>query len=291
MKRLFILSIGILIQALPLSSQSLVLPERIWSNTNYAVVPGAPYNSNWIKFEGDTLIDDTIYMKVYRSEDEFQDSWDPHGAIREDDAEKVYRHMDDTKYLLYDFNLEKGDSILTSPEGYAYVADVYTIYLENFGDSLKRIDFSFLKDGGAVEAYWIEGIGSSHGILQGARQVGLIGAGWAMVCFSESGNLLYQNEAYDECFPRGYLHNNEGINAEGNDMEVRIGPTSICFNFSEIPQRKSTLAIFDISGRLIWQEGTRGTKQITIQRSLFKSGIFLYSFRGSDSCISGKFAL
>jgi hypothetical protein len=291
MKHVILISICIILQSMSVYAQSLVLPERIWSNTNYAVVPGANYVSNWITFEGDTLIEDILYMKVYRSDNEFQDNWYPFGAIHEDASDKVYLHRDDTKYLLYDFNLEKGDSILTHPGIYVYVTDVYNIYLDNFVDSLKRIDISFVKEGGVVEAYWIEGVGSSHGILEGARNVGLIGAGWAMVCFSESDYLMYKSDRFNECFPKGYLHNNERVHVQSQNIKVSISSNFVTFNFSEFTHKKATLSIIDISGRLIWEEGTTGTNQISIPRSLFNSGIFIYSFREWDKLICGKFAL
>ena len=283
--------VGIVLQSMSVFAQSLVLPDRIWSNTYYVIAPGSRYNTNWIKFEGDTTIADTLYMRIYSSDSEFQDNWYPYGAIREDKSNKVFLHRDDTKCLLYDFNLEKGDSILTHFGHYVYAADVYNVYLESFEDSLKRIDFSFVKEGGIIEAYWIEGVGSSHGILEGANNVGLVGGGWAMVCFLESGNLMFKNDRFDECYPSGYVMSAENINTISPSIKLSIGSNRITFSLEEFPNMNSSLSIFDISGRLIWEEGISGTNQISVPRSLFDSGIFIYSFLASDRQICGKFVL
>ena len=182
MRYRFFISICVALLPMSVFTQSLVLPDRMWSNTYYIVSPGSRYESNWIKFEGDTTIADTLYRKVYRSDSESQDDWYLFGAIFEDSSKRVFLNKENIKYLLYDFKLEKGDSILTRHGHYVYVADTYNIYSESFADSLKRIDFSFIRDDGLVEGYWIEGIGSSHGILEGANNVGLVGGAWAMVC-------------------------------------------------------------------------------------------------------------
>ena len=77
---------------------------------------GNEYRSYWIKFEGDTIINDLEYKKVLQADDSIHSDWYINGFIREEVAnQKVYLYdkYRDENMLLYDFSLETGDSILT----------------------------------------------------------------------------------------------------------------------------------------------------------------------------------
>jgi len=97
-----------------MSGQILVKENKLWSNTWIGTEKGDHFHSYYIKFQGDITINNRIYKKIYKSEDESQLSWKLYGYIREDSSRKVFIYDDyyQADQLLYDFGLEIGDSIL-----------------------------------------------------------------------------------------------------------------------------------------------------------------------------------
>src|SRR4030042_1013555 len=144
MKYFNILStIGFLFMVNIISAQTLVKENRFWSNTMYGTELEKFYqDTHWIKFFGDTIINDTVFKVIYRSNDEFHNSWYRYGAIREDSSQKIFIHQNSPQSLLYDFNLKVGDSISihnNSHINYIYVVKVDSVLLENCDKPLKRI--------------------------------------------------------------------------------------------------------------------------------------------------------
>ena len=74
-----------------INSQSLFIEDKLWSNTSIGTSDGSEHQSYWVKFQGDTLINNLEYKKVMRSDDSLHSNWDVKGFIREDVAsQKVY---------------------------------------------------------------------------------------------------------------------------------------------------------------------------------------------------------
>jgi hypothetical protein len=187
-------------------TQVLVSESKLWSNLEYGTEQ--PENQNyqtfWIKFEGDSLIHDTIYKKVFRSDDSLHATWISYGFIREDSSKRVYIYgvpkynTSSQEELLYDFSLKKGDSISIGQGYYLPIDSVGYITLEN--KTFKTIYISSLE--------WIEGIGSLDGIFYGINNMLLSGIYRYLVCYFENGSLIYHNNNYNSCFihhlPFGY---------------------------------------------------------------------------------------
>lgn len=74
---------------------------------------GTSYTSNYHRFYGDTIINDTLNKKVWVSEDENYEEWYFFDSfIREENKKVYYREMFQSEGLIYDFNLQIGDSVL-----------------------------------------------------------------------------------------------------------------------------------------------------------------------------------
>lgn len=120
------------------------------------------------KIEGDTIIDNKAYVKVYQTEDTINQTWAFYGAMREDSTGQVWtkRWNQPEEILAFDFNLTEGDSfyIAEYPNCSIPVLGVDSVTLLN-GEKRKRIhlriDDSHLLD--YYDVYWIEGIGSYEG--------------------------------------------------------------------------------------------------------------------------------
>jgi hypothetical protein len=203
-----LLGIVIFIIWLPFcNAQVLVRESKLWSNLEYGTErpEDQNYHSYWIKFEGDSLVHDTLYKKVSRSDDSLHINWISYGFMREDSFKRVYAldvprvNYTSNEELIYDFNLEKDDSINSYDVRYLHVDSVSHIYIAN--KSYKVIYLPY-------NTKWIEGIGSLGGILHGLNDIGFVGQANSLVCFSENDSLIYHNNNYNFCFihhfPFGY---------------------------------------------------------------------------------------
>jgi hypothetical protein len=66
------------------------------------------------KFEGDSIINDVTYKKLWQSTDDELADYELIGLIREDaETEKVWAYVGDKEYLVYDFACSVGDKITT----------------------------------------------------------------------------------------------------------------------------------------------------------------------------------
>ena len=66
------------------------------------------------KFEGDSIINDVTYKKLWQSTDNKLADYELIGLIREDaETEKVWAYVGDKEYLVYDFACSVGDKVTT----------------------------------------------------------------------------------------------------------------------------------------------------------------------------------
>jgi hypothetical protein len=191
------------------NSQILVKENRIWSNLEYGTEQPDQqfYHSYYIRFQGDTIIDNTTYKKVYRADDSLHMKWWSYGFTREDSTGKVYAlqvrgtNYNDSETLIYDFSLIKGDSISNNDGGYIYVDSV--TYIELVSKSYRAI---FLSSGDE----WISGIGSFKGVFHGINNIFECCVYKTLLCMSENDTLIYHNNNSPSCYlyhyPAGLNH-------------------------------------------------------------------------------------
>ena len=226
-----------------ITSVLLGLAINAHSQFNYFFPDSNSYFSvSWMKFwfQGDTVIDDLRYKKVYEQSYDSIANFDNayyRAAIREDTtAEKVYYYYEKyavggKEYLLYDFSVKVGDTV----SYYAWwnigglarqvVESIDSILIDN--QYRKKINFIHDKDwNGKYEESWIEGIGSTYGIFF-AGFLGILDAmdRTHLLCVHIDGKLIYQNQEYQSsnCF----LHN-YGVKIDEHKKEiVKIFPTIV----------------------------------------------------------------
>ncbi len=284
----------ILIQVILVSSvsgQTLVKENRLWSNTLIGTESGSQYQSWWIRFNGDSVVSDTTYSIIYRSDSESHENWYKYGLIREDSSNKVFLRKNNYDYLLYDFNLEVGDSIRWPYGGYCHVAIVDSITLDFWENPLKRIHFYLYGSSGYIWPYpWIEGIGSTQGILSGVEYIGIVGGAYALVCYSENEVLKY-HEYFNTCFPQGFLESIESNIDELSSVNVRYGPDILLFEFENIDTQNAKIWIYNISGKIVGSYDIRGVRILEISKSDFDSGLYIFRFMNNNKLIEGKFII
>ena len=183
-----------------------------------------PYRPDSIKYtyfsyiiQGDTIIDNIVRSKLYYEPDinlpdifligYFHIKGDTvfyrkHEIEPGVFAEGLYEICDEYEldYPLYNFSLQKGDSII---DLYSYcsesgdikreVADVQ--YIEFGGIDRKKIIFHEYSD-----FYWLEGMGSVYGFFYGKeKDLTSVDEMTAYICFSVDDEVLYMHPHYSEC--------------------------------------------------------------------------------------------
>ena len=75
-------------------AQVLVSESKLWSTVESGTdnPESENYHSYWIKFEGDSIINQTLYKKMYRADDSLHTLWTSYGFMREDSSKKVYAY-------------------------------------------------------------------------------------------------------------------------------------------------------------------------------------------------------
>ena len=151
----------------------------------------------------DNITLDGVDYKLVWKEDVY-DSKRIAGAVREEDKRVYYRMYWQQSYqnevLLYDFNLTVGDTVSVGWSDYRLI--VLEESQVQVNDTMRRqLGLAmYFDDGttGEVEEYWIEGVGSTYGFLNSGYE-GWVGAFVHLLCYYENGNLVWDNEEFDDC--------------------------------------------------------------------------------------------
>ncbi len=186
------------------NSQEIVNPSKLWSSMEEHCQPwGSTYSTDYLRFESDTIIDDYTYKHVWISEDEDHEEWNFYGAfIREENNRVYYRQMFGEEGLIYDFNLELGDSVLIdNPRAvgaiWLFLAEVDSVEtVEGMKERWRLISNEYPNS-----EYWIRGVGSRTGVLNSSSGIfgGLCGL-YTLLCQKEDGELIYVNPEYQSCY-------------------------------------------------------------------------------------------
>ena len=126
------------------------------------------------------------------------------GAVREEDRRVYYRRKISQNYqdevLLYDFNLNVGDTVTVNWMGQQLMVmeesevEVNCTMRRQLGLGAYSIGYPPTE----IDEYWIEGVGSTFGFLNSGSE-GMGGAFMYLLCYHENGNLVWDNEEFDDC--------------------------------------------------------------------------------------------
>lgn len=175
--------------------QTLIDTTKIW-NVVKCINLGPCWTESY-KFEGDTLMNGTLYRKLWASTDSASGLWYYKGAFREDISGKVFTNMESEDILIYNFELEPGDDFTFQWYGLninMHVDQVDSITLLN-GETRKRIRFDDI-----FSEEWIEGVGSMFGLPFVAYPHYSFDMDHELNCFYDNGDLTYQNSNYGMCW-------------------------------------------------------------------------------------------
>ncbi|MBK7342373.1 MAG: hypothetical protein IPJ06_04205 [Saprospiraceae bacterium] len=187
---------------LPAQSPLLVAEGNQWNTVNWPTF-GPNTSSFRQKIGEDTLLDNTVYHKVYSSNKEFGSDWKFYGDyLRQDTLTNrvYYKDNKDDEVLLYDFNMGLNDTFAVSDYAGVFcqqtVTQIDTILLNN-GEPRKRLKLANI-DYPSDTHYWIEGLGSTFALIH-YFVFCLEDIPLELLCFYANGELLYP-PAPQSCF-------------------------------------------------------------------------------------------
>ncbi len=284
MKKLISLTTLILFILFPIKAQNFVSEDNLWHVKN----AGFPdfFTTEIFKIEGDSVVNLIQYKKIWFTYDSALINWTYEGLIREDSNVVYFIPPDCSEGILYDFNLEIGDTAFIKnrfcqdTEVQVIVYNIDTI--DYFGIQRKRwlIDNSF-------NEYWIDGIGSQCGPLHSKYYSCIICPSWDLLCFHKNETLLYIKTGETECY-QASVGLEEASKIENIIIYPNPAKSELFIEFQDLIDEEYTIEIYSISGQLQFiQRGIK--KNITIDISKLPQGLSFVRVRDKKQTFISKF--
>ena len=254
-------------------------------------IEGNSYSTDYHRFYGDTIINDTAYKKVWVSEDESHDSWYFLGSfIREENKRVYYREMFMADGLLYDFNLNLGDSVLLNNSRAAdnlwlTLAEIDSIETSDGPRERWRMESSVYQN----SEYWIRGIGSESGVLNSGTLIfgGLCGA-FTLLCAKQNEEIVFQHSLFQTCYYELLIDIDE---TQIEELELfkminknKLGQLELKFN----SRGEKMISIFSINGQPVYNRSTHDD-ELNINTLNLQKGIYLIKCRSKGNYQTKKF--
>jgi hypothetical protein len=196
-------------------------------------------------------------------------NWIRENHFFREDSNKVYRGNEvywEEDILLYDFNLQVGDSLeCECPTGYTYVTAIDSTLI--CGAYRKTIHLTLDK--------WIEGIGSVHSTFNPINYFGIIPNQFYLQCVTDTICQLYQNQSYSGCYVDTLIlyQNEKSINYPALSASPNPVNTTSTITISNTTNHINTIQLFDCLGRSVRNE-TSYDNSFVLDRKDLLSGIY-----------------
>ncbi len=235
------------------------------------------YWTTYYKFSGDSIVNGFSYNKQYMSTDSSQVIWTlsycPLWFERNDSVfirGYCCGYQVDTATLVYDFNLQEGDSF--------YSMNVDSIRFIEWGGSIRK--HWFFSNYGIVKT-WVEGVGN----LENFNYQNCINSlAESLLCFHENGNLIYQDPYYASC----YILTSSEVQINSSMINISVLPSDNGGLIIKNPNsEKGAIVFYTIDGRQINEQRIESENT---QVDLKKSGMIIYKFTNiNGKTQTGKF--
>ena len=238
-----------------------------------------------ITFSGDTLISNQTYHKLSTP---FVQSFSTgtcgeintgyKGAIRQDAANKKVFYIppaESTEQLIYDFNMQVGDTVRGFIETNAFPTDiVQSIDSVLVGNTYrKRWNIN-----SCYNIYFIEGIGSTYGLIE--RSPGCITdqADYSITCFQQDGHTLYP----DTTTSCKLITSMNSVKKELSVLIILPNPSNGSFTVDfEQAMNIKEVRLTDLLGNIILQQQTNNQTKIKINN--LQSGTYFLTIIDNDN--------
>lgn len=290
MKNSFFLLI-LIVLTLPTFGQNISVldPSLKWNIGNHCVDEGPfnPYDkwsTSFLHTEGDTLMNGKHYKKLISCTDSLCSKKSLKSYIRED-ARQVFLANKTEELVHFDFNLQKGDTMIMQLFKRGDFIIRYYIRIDSvktllWPDQKVRIAqyttvFSYYnsKRGNSLNDVFVEGIGSLRFGLEYPMNLFITGSTQCyptLLCFYSGGNLTYSNPEINTC----YL--STGLLELKQPKLVQVSSNSHGILEIQLAEAKSgKLFVFDINGKLVLGQPVNSSGTLFCIPS---SGFYLFRF-------------
>lgn len=227
-------------------------------------------------YKGDTMVNNLTYHRLYYTYQVFGEVTQGgyKGLIRQDTAQKKVYYFPSNEpgeYLLYDFNLQIGDTLPVTYNHGALdemvVENIDTLLMNGaYRKSYRLLPPNYNGD----TTLLIEGIGATSGLINALGTSN----GWEryslLTCFQADGETIYSPYDIGLCTILGIVDQNNTIQVSLQPNPVRQG--SELTLTSDIPTAINA-KIFNVFGNLIW-ESEKDSNEIKWDTRLFNRGIY-----------------
>jgi len=290
MKRLFLVIVAIVF-TLAIYSQEIVNSNKLWSIMEEHCQPwGSNYSTEFFRFDIDTIVEGKSYKKVWIAEDENHEEWFFYGAfIREEEGNVYYKEMFEEEGLIYDFNLEIGDSVVVNNPRAAgeltlMLAEIDLVELEVGTRERWRLVSSIYTD----YEYWIRGIGSQTGVINSGTGVygGLCGL-FTLLCEKDNEELVYQNPDFGSCYLFITDTDENDLNENESLFLISYNDINKTVRLKMDNSNTKTVIILNITGKIIVNEQI-GNSIFTYSFFDYPTGIYVITIIDGRNMSSKK---
>ena len=241
-----------------------------------------------ITIRNDSTYNEREYKKVFSNigiKNKFR------GLIREEDQKIFFIRQNLLhEHLLYDFSIEN-DGMITIADRSGSDITLYAVIDEILINEVKRkrIRLKFSLEYEEVVNTWIEGIGSTCGLLYNGLPK--TGGGMKLLCVSQEGTLVYQNPLFPKCSyddgDRQEIGSILGLPVHTglsviNDAEFSAKVSNEKVTIHSSGRKITQIEVFNVSGQKIYSE-----KQLTnpheIQLKFLNKGLNIIKLHDADN--------
>jgi len=245
-----------------------------WSEFDY--YQGVCEPPNYCKYtlfiQGDTTLNTLHYHKIYSND---SSSISYVGGLRENNR-RIYYFDKNCSHdiLLYDFNLNIGDSILLSC---MYCDTTYPMYMKVVSiDSILLSDMTYRKEinfNWGPSMSWIEGIGSKFGLLYPFYTCILCICSTELVCFKQNDTIFYSKE--DNVLCSDYIVSANDVKNDSVFFHIYPNPfsTRTAIHSSQFLDN-ACLIIYNSFGQAVRQINNISGQTIALHRDNLTSGLY-----------------
>ncbi len=240
-------------------------------------VPG--HKTEIYTIDGETTIAGVTYQQLWVSQDSLA-TRSIKGFLREANnqvyylPEGVYKRTNEA-FLLYDFNLEVGDTTtIINDFGLATIKVLNIDTVQYEGVARKRWEISGIEENTYPSDYWIEGIGSTNGIIYSVFWENVVCPSWTLSCYYEGGNLMFKNPCTAYC----YVENNLGVEDNTDNLYVNLSPNPVQQGnnlYIDNTLQVQHIAIYTISGQLVKEISVSENTKIEVSTRDMLKGLYL----------------
>jgi hypothetical protein len=270
------------------NNNTIVNDNSTWSVLGRVVAPVGRVWTQYIYFDGDSIIGIHSFKKVFSCDDSLHKNIKYEGLIREEDKKTYFIPVNfDSAYLLYDFSLAEGTVFeyqdYQFQEKYSlYVKHIDTIEINGILKTRIRLTMPPPNDNQIVDT-WIENIGTLSRLLYETYKLVFDGVSYALLCYYQEDELAYKNPDYFKCYyddPKELLSIETNLNT--SNVAVYPNPTNDYFILSDPKQSISNVEIFDVFGKKVYSQ-LHGN---TIDASAFSKGLYIVKIYSINKQVS-----